>query len=99
MVKDCDREFEDNDSKDDKTITAVGILSTIDSILNVMEEKADVCLFNYHHIFKSRKTFNFQILNSLENIVLPVIYAIAHNGMMGKNSSHMVLKSFFEVFL
>jgi hypothetical protein len=33
---------DDIDSNDDKTITAVGILSTIDSILNVMEEKAEV---------------------------------------------------------
>ena len=33
---------EDNDAKDDKTITAVGILSTVDSILSVMEGKVEV---------------------------------------------------------
>jgi hypothetical protein len=33
---------DDMDANDDKTIAAVGILSTIDSILNVMEEKAEV---------------------------------------------------------
>jgi hypothetical protein len=35
---------EDNDIKDDKTITAVGILSTVDSILSVMEGKLEILI-------------------------------------------------------
>jgi hypothetical protein len=50
-----------------------------------MEEKADVfiklsCLIKLLIIF----FFIFKILTSLEQIVLPVIYAIAQNGMMGR---------------
>lgn len=86
-MKDNDKDYEDNDSKDDKTITAVGILSTIDSILNVMEEKAEV-IFEFKRVHEYFENLYFylklQILNSLEQIVLPVIYAIAQSGMMGK---------------
>ena len=42
MVKNCEETEEDSDAKDDKTITAVGLLSTIDSILSVMEGKLEV---------------------------------------------------------
>lgn len=38
----CAEEQEDTDVKDDKTITAVGILSTVESILSVMEAKLDI---------------------------------------------------------
>lgn len=41
MVK-CAEEQEDSDTKDDKTITAVGILSTVESILSVMEGKLEI---------------------------------------------------------
>jgi hypothetical protein len=62
IVKECE-EQEDSEAKDDKTITAVGILSTIDSVLSVLEGK-------------------LEMISELEKIVLPVIYAIIHNGMM-----------------
>lgn len=65
VVKSAEEQEEDSEAKDDKTLTAVGILSTIDSILSVMEGK-------------------LEILMELEKIVLPVIYAIIQNGMMGK---------------
>lgn len=42
VVKCCEEHEEDSDARDDKTITAVGILSTIDSILSVMEGKLEV---------------------------------------------------------
>ena len=42
VVKECEEQEEDSEAKDDKTITAVGILSTIDSILSVMEGKLEV---------------------------------------------------------
>jgi len=41
VVKCCE-EQEDAEAKDDKTITAVGILSTVDSILSVMEGKIEI---------------------------------------------------------
>jgi len=42
VVKCCEEQEEDSDARDDKTITAVGILSTVDSILSVMEGKLEV---------------------------------------------------------
>lgn len=41
VVKCCE-EQEDSDARDDKTITAVGILSTVDSILSVTEGKIEI---------------------------------------------------------
>ncbi len=41
IVKFCE-ENEENDAKDDKTIAAVGILSTVESILHAMEGKLEV---------------------------------------------------------
>jgi hypothetical protein len=41
VVKCCE-EQEDSDLKDDKTITGVGILSTVESLLSVMEGKMEV---------------------------------------------------------
>jgi hypothetical protein len=42
VMKCCEQEDEDSEARDDKTITAVGILSTIDSILSVMEGKNEI---------------------------------------------------------
>lgn len=42
VVKSAEEQEEDSDAKDDKTLTAVGILSTIDSILSVMEGKLEI---------------------------------------------------------
>ena len=42
VVKSAEEQEEDSEAKDDKTLTAVGILSTIDSILSVMEGKLEV---------------------------------------------------------
>jgi len=42
VIKCCEEQEEDSDARDDKTITAVGILSTVDSILSVMEGKLEV---------------------------------------------------------
>ena len=67
MAKACEEQEEDSEAKDDKTITAVGLLSTIESILGVMEGKLEV-------------------LPELEKLVLPVIYAIIQNGMIGTRS-------------
>lgn len=44
VVKCCEEQEEDSDARDDKTITAVGILSTIDSILSVMEGKLEILI-------------------------------------------------------
>lgn len=41
-VMKCCEEQEDSDLKDDKTITCVGILSTVESLLSVMEGKLEV---------------------------------------------------------
>jgi len=42
VVKSAEEQEEDSEAKDDKTLTAVGILSTIDSILSVMEGKLEI---------------------------------------------------------
>lgn len=42
VVKCVEDESEESDTKDDKTITAVGILSTIESLLSVAEERAEL---------------------------------------------------------
>lgn len=44
VVKSADEQEEDSEAKDDKTLTAVGILSTIDSILSVMEGKLEILI-------------------------------------------------------
>lgn len=42
VVKSAEEQEEDSEARDDKTLTAVGILSTIDSILAVMEGKLEI---------------------------------------------------------
>ena len=42
VIKCFEEQEEDSDARDDKTISAVGILSTVDSILSVMEGKLEV---------------------------------------------------------
>jgi len=50
VVKSAEEQEEDSDAKDDKTLTAVGILSTIDSILSVMEGKLEVGINEYKNL-------------------------------------------------
>jgi importin-7 len=42
VIKEFEEQDEDSDARDDKTITAVGILSTVDSILAAMEGKLEI---------------------------------------------------------
>lgn len=82
------------DSSEEKAITALGILNTMETILNVMENQKEVCIsvcwwvpyfYSLTYAINSICVFiSFQILTQLEGIVLNVIGVILQKNIMGK---------------